>query len=281
MTDDRSLERAARSWLEEGPTRAPERPVEAALARIQTTRQERDLRIPWRFGTMSTPIRIATTAVIGVLVVGGAAMIANRDSPLNQGAEPTVTPGPSPAATPGFVGSGPLEPGPYRVTTVSGVSATFTIPAGWEGPPVTGFAVLKEGAGILSFWQPVNVYSDPCSSGSLPDPGVGPTVDDLVAALAAQPFTETTEPTLVTIDGFSGQRIDYDVDVDAASCSGELWLWRDADGDRTEDEDQLNELFILDVAGSRVVINLSYLPDTSAADRAELQRVFETITIEP
>ena len=42
MTDDRSLERAARSWLEEGPTRAPDRPVDAALARIQTTRQERD-----------------------------------------------------------------------------------------------------------------------------------------------------------------------------------------------------------------------------------------------
>jgi hypothetical protein len=70
--------------------------------------------------------------------------------------------------------------------------------------------------------------------------------------------------------------------VDAASCSGELWLWRDADGgDRTESDDQLNELYILDVAGSRVVINLSYLADTPATDRAELQRVFETIAIEP
>ena len=43
MTDDRSLERAARSWLEVGPTQAPERAVEAALLRIQTTPQERDL----------------------------------------------------------------------------------------------------------------------------------------------------------------------------------------------------------------------------------------------
>ena len=282
MTDDRSLDRAARSWLEEGPTRAPEQPVAAALARIQTTRQERDLRIPWRFGTMTMPFRVATIAVIGVLALGGAAMIANRFDPPSPGAEPTLTPEPSAAATPGFVGSGPLAPGPYRVTTVSGVNATFTIPAGWKGPPATGFAVLKEGAVILSFWQPVNVYSDPCSSGSLPNPSVGPTVDDLVAALAAQPFTETTEPTPVSVDGFSGQRIDYDVDVDAASCTGELWLWRDADGgDRTEREDQLNELWILDVAGSRIVINLTYSAETSAADRAELQRVFDTITIEP
>ena len=33
MTDDRSLERAARSWLESGPTQAPERAVEAASLR--------------------------------------------------------------------------------------------------------------------------------------------------------------------------------------------------------------------------------------------------------
>ena len=43
MTDDRSLERAARSWIEVGPTRAPEPAVQAALLRIQTTSQERDL----------------------------------------------------------------------------------------------------------------------------------------------------------------------------------------------------------------------------------------------
>ena len=48
MNDDRSLERAARSWLEAGPTQAPDRAVEAALLQIETTSQERDLRIPWR-----------------------------------------------------------------------------------------------------------------------------------------------------------------------------------------------------------------------------------------
>ncbi len=67
MTDDRSLERAARSWLETGPTQAPDRAVEAALLRIETTPQERDLRIPWRLPKMSTPARVAAAAVIGVL----------------------------------------------------------------------------------------------------------------------------------------------------------------------------------------------------------------------
>jgi Tol biopolymer transport system component len=72
MTDDRSLERAARSWLETGPTQAPDRAVEAALLRIESTTQERDLRIPWRFSDMTTPARLAAAAVIGVLLVGGA-----------------------------------------------------------------------------------------------------------------------------------------------------------------------------------------------------------------
>src|SRR5262249_45014914 len=41
MTDDRSIDRAARSWLEAGPTQAPDPAVDAALLRIQTTNQER------------------------------------------------------------------------------------------------------------------------------------------------------------------------------------------------------------------------------------------------
>ena len=65
MTDDRSLERAARAWIEAGPTQAPDRAVEAALLLIETTPQERDLRIPWRLPKMSTPARLAAATIIG------------------------------------------------------------------------------------------------------------------------------------------------------------------------------------------------------------------------
>jgi hypothetical protein len=71
MTDDRSLERAARSWLDEGPSRAPDRTVEAALSQIQTTPQERDLGIPWRFPKMNPMTRIATALVVVALALGG------------------------------------------------------------------------------------------------------------------------------------------------------------------------------------------------------------------
>jgi TolB protein len=94
MTDDRSLERAARSWLEAGPTEAPDRAVEAALLRIETTAQERDLRIPWRLPKMTTPARVAAAAVIGVLAVGGAFFYFGKPG------QPAVgAPGPGPSSS--------------------------------------------------------------------------------------------------------------------------------------------------------------------------------------
>ena len=94
MTDDRSLERAARSFIEAGPTQAPDRAVEAALLRIETTPQERDLRIPWRFPSMTTPARIAVAAVLGVLLVAGAVSFFGRPGQSSVGA-----PGPSPSSS--------------------------------------------------------------------------------------------------------------------------------------------------------------------------------------
>ena len=83
MTDDRSLERAARSWLELGPTDAPDHAVEAALLRIQTTSQERDWRvqIPWRTRPMTLSARLAAAVVaIAIVAVGGALILRPGDS---------------------------------------------------------------------------------------------------------------------------------------------------------------------------------------------------------
>jgi hypothetical protein len=95
MTDDRSLERAARSWIEVGPTRAPDHAVEAALARIQTTPQERDW-FPWRLPHMLTPARVAVAAVLGALLIGGALFTLARP-PAVGGPDPSGSPSPSPS----------------------------------------------------------------------------------------------------------------------------------------------------------------------------------------
>jgi hypothetical protein len=97
MTDDRSLERAARSWIELGPTRAPSHVVDAALLRIESTPQDRDLRIPWRITVMPLPARVAVAAVIGVLLIGGALY---AFSPGDRSGVRVPAPSPSVVATP-------------------------------------------------------------------------------------------------------------------------------------------------------------------------------------
>ena len=101
MTDDRSLERAARSWIDAGPTRAPDHAVEAALLRIQTTSQQRGLRVPWRHNTMPTFARVVAAAAIGVLLLGGAFLFIGRPNQSSVGPPsppPSLAPTASPAA---------------------------------------------------------------------------------------------------------------------------------------------------------------------------------------
>jgi len=119
MTDDRSLERAARSWLETGPTHAPDRAVQAALLRIETTPQERDLRIPWRL-PMFTPARIAVAAVIGVLAIGGTVLIVNRPNQATVG-------GPGPSAS----SSTPASPITSPKPSSSGAIRDYSGLPGW------------------------------------------------------------------------------------------------------------------------------------------------------
>ena len=120
MNDDRSVERAARSWIETGPTQAPDRAVERALLAIESTPQERDLRIPRRLTMMSVQARVAAAAVIGVLVVGGALMYLGKSDKSDVG-------GPSPSAAP------PSSPSPAASLPAASLSVTsgYANTKGW------------------------------------------------------------------------------------------------------------------------------------------------------
>ena len=91
MNDERSFERTARAWLELGANQAPDRAVQAVLLAIETTPQERDLRIPWRFPTMNGNVfELAAAAVVVVLVVVGGLAFLGGERP-RVGAPPTAT----------------------------------------------------------------------------------------------------------------------------------------------------------------------------------------------
>jgi TolB protein len=120
MNDDRSLERAARTWIEVGPTEAPEHAVERALLLIETTSQERDLRILRRFTTMPMQARIAAAAVIGVLLVAGAVSFFGR-----QGQSSVGVPGPSPSSP------APASPTASPKPSSSGALVDYADLQGW------------------------------------------------------------------------------------------------------------------------------------------------------
>ena len=105
MTDDRSLERAARSWLEEGPTRAPDRVVQAALDRIEATPQDRVWPRPFGGRSIERVYRVATGfAVVAALLFG--AMLLGQRSP---GPGPAMSPSPSPTSSAGTSPSAPPQ----------------------------------------------------------------------------------------------------------------------------------------------------------------------------
>jgi len=161
------------------------------------------------------------------------------------------------------------------------VPVTFTLPAGWTN---NGWGVIK-GDPIygLIFMNVDNIYTDSCPSVQV-DPPVGPTVNDLAAAWSNLPGFHATEPIDVTVDGYHGKQIEFTVpDYDEADCTdGMFRLLREvgSDGDYwAQGPRQRNELRILDVDGTRLVIGAGYFPDTSAEDRTELDEILNSIQI--
>ena len=146
-----------------------------------------------------------------------------------------------------------------------------------DHPPVLG----------LSVWDVGKVFHDPCHwVGQDYDPG--PSVDDLVAALVAQPLRNATEPTEVTLDGYSGKYLEWSVPTDLKSSTWtefdacdldpsdlihrnfNSWLGNGMGNRYQQVAGQVDRLWVLEVDGQRLVIDATYSADTSQADRDEL-----------
>jgi hypothetical protein len=273
----------------EGLTPLPDAVRDAVRAELPTTKQigpisglMRNLNM-----TMNVPpaarYGLAAAAVIAAVLLG----VTLFGGGPNVGAGPTPTPIPTPSPTPPPLVGDALDPGTYTLRRAYG-TATITVPAGWGSLEVIG--VTKEGSDesfmAVLFWSFPDdfneVYTDPCDwSSSIVEPPVGPTVDDLANALAAQAMRGDAVPTAVTIDGYEGKYLEMSVptDIDLASCDqGEFrsWLGRFHQG-----PGQIDRIYIVDVDGQREVIVANHMPGASEADLAEQQAILESIDIVP
>ena len=246
--DDRSLERAARSWLEAGPTRAPDRAVETALHRIESMPQERELRLPWRLPKMFNN-RLAIAALALVLLVAGGGFALSRLGTVG-GPGPTATPTPvvtpspttrptsSPAPSPspfsldttatGVV----LPPGTYRANSFA-VPLNITLPAGWVN---NGYKphdlVLRKDNAFLAIVVVQSVYPDPCHTATAPK-AVQPGLTGLFDALSTMKGFRVTDVQDAVISGVPAKSftLDNSINLQASQCSNPQVLWIGRDGD--------------------------------------------------
>jgi hypothetical protein len=280
-------------WLEDGPADAPDQTLETVLAAFPSIPQRRAaLRVPWRFAPMNGYVRVlAALAAVVVLAVIGVNLVPRTGGVGSGGGPPstpvptaTASPTPSPTPAPTLPQSGQLAPGTYRSNFMA-----FTLPAGWSA--FEGWAALRgngdppNGMAVAADVNFATVYNDPCHWQTTAA-SVGPTVDNLVAALVAQKRGSKVTAVDVTIDGFRGKQIDLMVplNVTVSACDGGQYKsWTDSGGgDRyNQGPGQHDLLDILDMNGKTVAIQRSFFPANTAGDLAELQAIVDSVKIAP
>lgn len=212
----------------------------------------------------------------------------------------------------------PLEPGTYSidpdVDPSTSLRVLYEIPAkGWlryfgaAKPAEEGTACSSNGCPghpshvSVSITTVTNLVRHGCRDHSWADPPVGPSVDDLATALAdLPPFRVTSPPKDVTTYGYSGKHLELTVpdlpvegdpgdDRRFTGCvDGNLKSWVGAID--TEPGDAYygytgpgfrEELWILNVDGTRLVIAAERSPGSPRKDVAEMRTVLDSIRIEP
>lgn len=317
MTSRLDTDRILDVYLAPEADRLSDRVIDAALDQIARTPQRRALRVPWRFLTMPALSRAAgIAAVVLVAIVGAGSIIyLNSSGSGSSGGQsrpiptptqaPTTEPTPAPtAAVIPPLPEGTLAAGTYRLRPISSETMTVdaTVPdGGWVGGPPSAFSgPVGDSNGpngvAVAFFNAQTINSDPChwdkdGSGSAPQEGdieVGPTVDDLADALAANASYESTTPVEATLGGYSGKRLELQLVPDPSGCdtfSGEgdqYFVFGGRDGGQfAQGGANTWQVTIVDVEGTRLIAVLLAYEETSAADLSAAQRILESVVITP
>jgi hypothetical protein len=232
---------------------------------------------------------LAVAAVMGIVAAVVVIRAMDEGTGTQPGGQPTdTTEIPTIQPIPNAV----VEPGRYVFATFdpnldASYRVTMDVPEGYLG--FGGGAIFKPGTSQtgVSTWAIGDVYADACQwRGTLLDRSAISSTDDVMAALANQQGLRVSTPTDVTIDGFAGTYIErtFPARMSLSDCDGvqfRVWLntgggprWLGSPG-------QLDLLWILDVEGTPLVIDVSLEVDATAQDRAELLRMVESVQIDP
>jgi hypothetical protein len=294
MTTPRDPDRLIHAFLAEGPDRLPDRTYDTLRGDLDRTRQ-RVVIGPWREAHMNTfaKLAIGLAAVMVVAIValnlpagsgpGGAASPSPTVTPSPTG-DATPSPSPTPAAIGSFPPVGPLAAGTYEATSdFDLVPFSFTVPDGWQsrGWFLTNASASDGRFPVHVHFVPVtDLYADPCL-GTLVSPTVGPSVEDLAAAVAVQAGAEDVTTADVTVDGRPAKFVQYTIPADYSCVVDKFLIWSDGESGDLYEEPPFGEtvrMWILDVDGKRFVITAVHHSTTTEADQSEVQGVVDSVT---
>lgn len=292
MTAHRDPDRLIHEYLLEGRTDLEDQIYDAVRARIEHKRQ-RVVIGPWRLPVMNKVIQIGLgAAAVVVLLVIGAQVLVPRPSG-GVGGVPSVAPSPTAkptvAAPSGASALGQPVGSSWKLLDEE-VQIIATIPApGWFGDGNAGvLAKETETAGIISFAGEFYVYGDPCKWSTTKPERPAATVDDVIAALAAQVSRDATAPVDVSIGGYAGKSITLHVPASAvfSECDqGTFGSWTEqseAGGSQparySQGPGQIDQLWVMDIDGVITVIDGAYFGTTPDEHVEELRAIVESAT---
>jgi hypothetical protein len=167
------------------------------------------------------------------------------------------------------------------------VDFTVTLPEDWTVQYGHVFAKDPDTVDELGFYAVVvdEIYADACEGDAGEVMDVGPSVDDLAAALLQQPGPMASGPVETSLGGYPATRIDLAIpeDLDLAACTYAdvgLQIWYSAPADKyfVLLRDGAVSVYIVDVDGQRQVF-VTGGSVTSDENVRELQATLDSIQI--
>ena len=199
----------------------------------------------------------------------------------------------------------PLDPATYSIDPDGDPSTALRVvyevaAEGWS--QWIGAAKFADDGHVgVSITTVMNLVRHGCRDHSWADPPIGPSVDDLATELAdLAPFKVSSPPGDVTIDGYHGKHLELTVpdlpvkevgdDRRFTGCEeGTLKSWvgfvDTGEGDAfygyNGEPGRTEEFWILDVEGTRLMIEANWSPASPRKDVTEMRAVLDSIRIEP
>jgi len=185
----------------------------------------------------------------------------------------------------------PIEPGSYLIPSSPWSVADFTanFPAGWTVQYGHVYGKHGDEPDELGFYAVVvdKIYADSCAPENERTQAVGPGVDDLYVALLDQTNgAEISEPVNTTLGGRPATRFDLTIPkrLEVARCrlapyGLQIWYSEPADKHFVLLRDATASVYVVEVDGKRQVFLAQVGNSASAADRAELQTVLDSLRI--